>query len=165
MKRDFAFPTVLALALALTSANAPASPVQVEFVKPDKFTDAGRAFDVAERERNLEGLKRHLVAQGARRLAPGETLSVAVTDVDLAGSYEARQRYTNEVRIVRDAYPPRIELDFRVARADGSVVKEGHRSLRDSSFMMGSNRYAGDALRYEKVLLDDWLERELTRSP
>jgi hypothetical protein len=165
MKRDFAIVAVIATVLALTSTEAPASPVRVEFVTPDKFTDAGPAFDVAERERNLEGLKRHLLAQGARHLAPGETLSVTVTDVDLAGSYEGRQRYSHGVRIVRNAYPPRIELDFRVARADASVVKEGHRSLRDSSFMMGSNRYAGDALRYEKVLLDDWLERELTRRP
>lgn len=152
------FPATL---LAIAPALAAAPPVEVVFVNPDKFTDAGRTFDAAERERNLEGLRRHLANRAAARLGAGETLRVSFTDVDLAGSYEARQTYSHEVRIVRDAYPPRIELDFRVARADGSVVKEGHRTLRDLNFMTGSsNRYTGDALSFEKVLLDEWLERE-----
>ena len=162
MAKTLAIP-VLALALAATAA--PASPVEVEFVNPDKFTDAGRPFDAAERDRNLEMLKRHLVQQAPRHLAAGETLRVSITDIDLAGSFEARQRYSHEVRIVRDAYPPRVELDFRVMRGDGSVAKEGHRSLRDSNFLMGANRYGDVALRYEKALLDDWLERELRERP
>lgn len=156
MSRRRFFPLLLAIAPALAAA----SPVEVEFVQPDKFTDAGREFG-AERERNLEALREHLVAQGARRLAPGDTLRVSFTDVDLAGSLEPRQRFSNEVRIVRDVYPPRFELDFRIARADGSVVKEGHRSLSDPGFLWGINRYGSDTMRYEKALLDGWIGREL----
>ena len=159
MIRHLAVPALLALAPLLAAA----SPVEVEFVQPEKFSDAGRPFG-AERERNLELLRLHLVAEGARRLAPGDTLRVSITDVDLAGSFEPTQRYSNEVRIVRDVYPPRVELDFRVAHADGSVAREGHRKLVEPAFLFSvNNRYGGDALRYEKQLLDDWLEREFKR--
>jgi hypothetical protein len=134
--------------------------VEIEFVQPDRFTDAGRVFG-GERERNLELLRQHLVAEGTRRLVPGETLGISFTDVDLAGSLEPRQRFSNEVRIVRDIYPPRFELDFRLARADGSPARAGHRSLANSGFLLGATRHPDDALRYEKALLDGWIDREI----
>jgi len=154
----------LALTLAvvlLAARGAWAATAEVEFVDPAKFTDAGRPTQFIDRDENLGNLKKHFIEQAAQRLPAGEKLAIRVTDVDLAGAYEPWQTYSREVRIVKEIYPPRIDLKFRLTAADGTVVKEGVRSLRDPGFMMGpSLGYGGDNLRYEKVMLDQWFEQE-----
>ena len=149
-----------AAALAWATWAAAAATVQVEFVKPESFTDAGRRNARVDREENLGAIREHLVKQAAQRLPADQSLAVSVTDVDLAGSFEPWQRYSGEIRVVKDIYPPRIDLHFRLARADGSVVKEGDRSLRDPGFMMGATSYPGDNLKYEKKMLDQWMAKE-----
>jgi hypothetical protein len=157
---------ILAAAFAATAGAVSAATAQVEYVKPESFTDVGRRWAYTDSENNLEQIKRHLVEQARRMLPTDETLTITITDVDLAGSFEPSQRYSQEVRIVKDVYPPRIDLRFRLARADGSVVKEGERVLRDPGFLMGTGtRYNSDNLRYEKAMLDEWLEREFKAVP
>jgi hypothetical protein len=152
---------ILAAILAVAPGALSAATAQVEYVKPESFTDAGRRWAYTDSQNNLEQIKRHLVAQVGKMLPADETLTISITDVDLAGDYDPRQRYSNEVRIVKDVYPPRINLRFSLARADGTIVKEGERSLRDPGFLMGTaTRYLSDHLRYEKAMLDEWLERE-----
>lgn len=149
------------LAALIAAPMALGASATVEFVKPEGFTDAGRRWAYTDKENNLEQLKLHLVAQVGKMLPADETLTISITDVDLAGDYDPRQRYSNEVRIVKDVYPPRINLRFSLARADGTIAKEGERSLRDPGFLMGTGtRYTSDNLRYEKAMLDEWLERE-----
>ena len=149
--------TILALIPMLVSAAASAAAVQVDFTDPAKFTDAGRAYG-EERAATLEGIRRHLEQAGGRLLPADEQLVVTIKDVDRAGSYEQSQRYSREVRVVRRTYPPRIDLAFKLIRG-AAVVKEGERSLRDTTFNE-SLRYRDDALGYEKQMLDDWLRRE-----
>jgi hypothetical protein len=151
---------LLASPLAVIAATA-----QVEFVNPDKFTDAGRKYSYTDRDSNLEALRLHLVKQAAKLLPADETLAISVTDVDLAGMFEPWQRYSNEIRVVKDIYPPRIDLRFKLTRADGSVVKEGERSLRDPGFLSGTTSYPTDNLKYEKTMLDDWLAKEFVAEP
>jgi hypothetical protein len=79
----------------------------------------------------------------------------------MAGEFEAWRPPAGEARIVKDIYPPRIDLAFRLAGDDGKVIKEGERRLRDPAFLAGANRYPDDPLRYEKALIDRWLEQEL----
>jgi hypothetical protein len=147
-----------ALVLAAHAATA-----QVEFAKPESFTDAGRPRPAAGRDESLRPLRDHLVAEAARRLPADQALHVTITDVDLAGDFEPRQAYSREVRVVKDIYPPRIELSFRLLRADGSVVKEGARTLRDTSFLSRGAPDRQDSLQYEKAMIDRWLESELAR--
>jgi hypothetical protein len=73
------------------------------------------------------------------------------------------RRHLGDVRIVRDVCPPRIDLRFRLTGADGVMVKDGERKLRDMAFLMSTVSYRDDPLRYEKALIDTWLERELPR--
>ena len=157
MNHYFPSRPLLGALLAAAAFAAPAAAVQVEFRDVEKFTDAGRAYG-AERDATLEGLRRHLELRAGRLLPADERLSVTITDVDLAGSYEQSQRYSREIRVVRRTYPPRIDLAFRLTRGE-TVVKEGERSLRDTTFTQ-SLRYKDDALGYEKQMLDDWLRRE-----
>ena len=149
-------PILAALLLAVAWA-APAASVQVEYGDVAKFTDAGRTYG-SDRDAALEGLRRHLEMRAGRLLPEGERLAVTITDLDLAGSYEQSQRYSREVRIVRRTYPPRIDLAFRLTRGD-TVLKEGTRSLRDTTFNE-SLRYKDDALGYEKAMIDRWLAAE-----
>lgn len=155
----------IALAAALFASQAAlAATAEIEFVRPEKFTDAGTPRQFVDRDANLTNLKNHLVKQAASMLPAGQKLFIQVTDVDLAGSFEPWQLYSREVRIVKEIYPPKIDLKFRLVAADGSLVKEGERSLRDPGFMSGpSMGYGGDNLRYEKVMLDEWLEKEFLK--
>ena len=163
MRASIAF-AALAAALA-TAYCAVAATAEVEFVNPEKFTDAGKQRQYVDRDANLSNLRAHIVGQAASMLPTGQKLFVSVTDVDLAGEFEPWQLYSREVRIVRERYPPRIDLRFKLVGPDGAVIKEGERSLRDPGFMSGpSFGYGGDNLRYEKVMLDAWLEKDFPKS-
>jgi hypothetical protein len=138
-------------------------PVEVQYVRAENFADVGnqRFSDERIRAAYLEQLRGHLVKQAAPLLATGERLSVSVTELDMAGEFEAWRPPSGEARIVNDVYPPRIDLSFRLAATDGKVIKEGARTLLDPAFLKGANQYPDDPLRYEKALIDRWLELEL----
>lgn len=142
------------LALVPTPGIAGDAGVQVEFVEPARFIDVARPFD-----EHLEEIRRHLVARATPLLAAGERLSVRITQLDMAGSHEGGGR----VRVFRSVYPPRIDLSFRVAAADGAVRREGALTLTDPDFMSGTALHRLDPLRYEKALIDAWLARELAK--
>jgi Protein of unknown function (DUF3016) len=150
------------LLLSLPSIGQVA-PVEVHYVHSENFADVGnhRFSDERIRATYLEQLRGHLVREAARLLASGERLSVSVTELDMAGEFEAWRPPAVDARIVKDIYPPRIDLSFRLAAGDGKVVKEGERLLRDPAFLVSANRYPDDPLRYEKALIDRWLEQEL----
>src|SRR5688572_533888 len=158
---------VAALLLSTCQVLAQQAPdrVQVRYFQPEKFTDAGRYWGGdASREHNLAELARHIERRAARLLPEGQRLLVSITDIDLAGGYEPWRRNAGDVRIVRDVYPPRIDLSFRLTDAEGSVLKGGRRSLRDLAFQISGAAYRDDPLRYEKALIDGWTERELQRA-
>jgi hypothetical protein len=135
----------------------------VEYLQPEAFADVGnhRFSDERLRAAYLEQLRGHLAKRAVALLAPGEQLSVSITELDMAGEFEAWRPPSGEARIVKDIYPPRIDLTFRLAANDGKLIKEGARRLRDPAFLAGTNLYPSDPLRYEKALLDRWLEQEL----
>ena len=82
---------------------------------------------------------------------------MTITDVQLAGDYEARRPAVTNVRIIREVNPARIDLRYRLERADGTVAAAGERQLRSTGYPVGVGIDPSDPLRYEKVLLDDWL--------
>jgi hypothetical protein len=120
----------------------------------DGFTDGSRA--------DAQALERHVEERAGRLLAPGERLTVAIADIDRAGRTEPWRPGLGTTRVVRDVYPARITLSFRLAGADGTLLKEGMRQLGDLP-VAAAAVHGNDPLRYEKALLDDWLERELRR--
>ncbi len=126
--------------------------------------DAGRNAQLESgpsRRAWVDALSRHLAERVAHRLAPGQRLDVRITDVQRAGDFEPwRGPPAAQVRIVRDIYPPRIDLSFKLRDERGAVLREGNRQLRDSTFLMRPDMYPNDPLRYEKALLDDWVREE-----
>jgi hypothetical protein len=154
----------IALAALLLPGLAAAQPaVEVRFGDLSKFSDLRVSISTTERDRQglAEELRRHLERAAPPRLPPGTRLAVTITDVDMAGEYPpVTGSLSHDIRLVKDVYPPRIDLDFTLVRADGSVERQGRRELRDAGFLWNQSPLARELLAFEKGLLDDWLGRE-----
>src|SRR5690606_34014961 len=71
-----------------------------------------------------------------QRLPEGARMEVTITDIQRAGRYEPwRGPDRDHIRILRDPYPPRMQLEFRITGADGQVLAEGQRKLQDLSYL------------------------------
>jgi hypothetical protein len=155
---------ILAALVALAATRASAEPrISVVFVAPERFTDVkdGAMRSAPGEASILDELGRFVRETGERHVPAGVRLEVRVTDVDLAGDFEPwRGPQFERVRFLREIYPPRIDVEFRLVDAAGRVVKEGRRSLTDPLYLTRAARVADDRLRYEKDLLSDWLRTE-----
>jgi hypothetical protein len=157
-----------AMPLAKAAVQSPKAPAnqraEVVFVAPEKFTDVRDSYTGTDSGRDaiLDQLREYIEERADKLIPPGDHLLVSITDVDLAGDFEPwRGPNWADVRIVKDIYPPRINLSFRVTDAAGRVIKEGVRNLSDTAFLMNMTvQFRDDPLRHEKTLLDDWMQRE-----
>lgn len=148
--------------------GVPPGIVSVTYADPQRMSDARQSPRESERARRawLDALSLYLADRAAPLLAPDQRLDVRLADVQRAGAFEpGRGGAAADVRIVRDIYPPRIDLDFTLRTDQGRVLKQGRRQLRDAMFMARSASSASDPLRYEKGLIDDWLATEFGRRP
>ncbi|UGB37863.1 DUF3016 domain-containing protein [Frateuria soli] len=154
----------LGLALALAVSTAAAGTVSVRYDHPENFTETKevRAFAPSRADSGyLETLKAYTEKQAAAQLREGQTLDIVVTDIDRAGSYVPSMGSLQPVRVVKEVYPPRITLHFRLLDSQGRVLREGDRTLTDLGFMYDSpGGFSNtDPLRYEKRTIDRWLAR------
>lgn len=146
-------------------ALAVEGPVQVQWTDPAQFTELRSSRNRWEAERGdwIVTLAEHLRKQADKKLPEGQKLDVTITDIKRAGDYEPwHGPNLDDVRFMRDIYPPRISLQFTLTDANGQVIDQGERKLVDTGYMFNSSLPSNtDPLRYEKRLLDDWLRREL----
>ncbi len=167
------FALCAALTFATGSAATAATPadtvgadrIEVTWTDPAQFAEVrqspGTPLSSRAPEQWLGELAAYLRRRADRELPAGERLSVTFTDVKRAGSFEPwRGPSWNDVRIVKDIYPPRIALRFALTDASGATLKAGERTLHDSGFLYRSIAEDTDPLRYEKRMLDDWLRHE-----
>lgn len=139
---------------------------EVVFFEPEKFTDVRDSLmGDYKRTTYLDQIRDHLLEQAKYFVPEGHKLTVTFSDIDMAGDFEPwRGPRFDDVRIVKDIYPPTVKLSFRLTDADGKVVKEGTRELRDLAFMMKITMgFRDDSVRHEKALLDDWLRADFPR--
>jgi Protein of unknown function (DUF3016) len=172
VKNSRRFPLLLVLAIVGTLSGAlPAGAfdgkglrVDVVFFEPKHFTDIADSYPdgtEAGREATLTELRRLLVRCAGRHVEAGQKLTITITDVNLAGEFESwRGGGWADVRIVKDIYPPSVELAFQLKDAEGNIIKSGKRSLRDMMFLMKLSINDRDPLRHEKALLEDWVDNE-----
>ena len=154
----------------MLAADAPRAlpetgPVSVSWSDPTTFAEirqSGNQWAASEGDW-LQDLARHMRKRAEQRLAPGDRLELTIIDIKRAGQYEPWVRHDMQnVRIVRDMYPPRMTVAFRLHDATGAVVDEGERKLSDPAFLLNvSPINVTDPLRYEKRMVDAWLRREL----
>lgn len=145
----------------------PDSRVYVTFVAPEKFTDVKNDWISSDGYRDgvLAELKRQIETTAQACVAEGQRLEIMVTDVDLAGDFEPQQGPDfDHIRILREIYPPRMKVEFRLIGTDGQVVSEGKRHLQQLGYLMTLAQPTYDPLRYDKDLIRTWLRQEFKRS-
>jgi hypothetical protein len=159
---------VLPAASAQPDKTAKPDPrVEVIFDHPENFTDAKQDFQGTDsgRENILTMFREFLQERGAELLPPGQKLLLTFTDIDLAGDFEPwRGPRWDEIRVVKDIYPPRFIFTYKLTDDKGQVLKQDKVDLRDLSFMMRLTIDRQDSLHFEKDILNDWL-RETLRPP
>ena len=151
-------PGAAGLAAALLAGPAwAAGRVELSFQEAEKFADIGRS--AADRDRALSGLRAHF-DRYAKRLPEGRTLTVAITDVDLAGEIRPTGR-GDELRVLRgEADWPRITLSYTLSE-NGRPLAAGSERLSDMAYMQtGGSRDAGE-LYYERRMLDRWFAKTI----
>ncbi len=152
--------TLISLAaLAACSVGAvgvqAAGSVQVTFVEPDRFADAGRSF---ERPANLKTIEAHLRSLGQRYLADGQALNVEVLDVDLAGELRPSRRSAGEIRVARSADWPRMNLRYTL-EGGGQPAQRGEDRISDLNYQQHLSSYSSrDPLKHEKQMLEAWFK-------
>ncbi len=160
--------TLLTLILGLAGqvASAAESRLEVIFNQPEKFRDVKDDDMGSDRDRDaiLESLQLFLNEQIPHYVAEGQKLTITFNDIDMAGDFEPwRGPDASHVRIIKEIYPPRAHLTFKLTDASGAVLKEGERKLSDTAYLMKiSLQSRTDPLRHEKALLEDWLRDEFT---
>jgi hypothetical protein len=151
---------MFAFGLALSCAAAQAAgTVQVSFVQPENFTDVRDAR--RDSTNNLRLLKLCLEELGARHVADGQSLTIEVLDVDLAGEVRFNRRLHDDVRVLKGGADwPRITLRATL-ESPGQPVRRIEQTVSDMAYLQHVNRYAdNDALRYEKHMLDEWFNAQ-----
>lgn len=170
MKTTTFFLAALMAAAPLTRAAskaakpADAQRAEVVYVDPAKFTDVRDSYTGTDAGRDdiLDRIREYIQDEAKQFLPPGDKLYMTVTDIDLAGDFEPwRGPRWDDIRIVKDIYPPRMDFSFRLTDANGKVIKEGKRDLRDLAFMMKiTMAFEDDSLRHEKQMIDEWFRDE-----
>ncbi len=142
-------------------------PVQVRWTDPSKFTEIRNSSNRWEAERGnwVHDLATYIRTTAAKRLAPGQTLDVTITDIKRAGDYEPQHGpRAQDIRIMKDIYPPRMTLDYVLKDAQGNVLKQSTgEKLIDMGYLSTGVGLLSDSdpLRYEKRMLNDWLRKVL----
>jgi Mrp family chromosome partitioning ATPase len=149
----------LAGALLVTAGAASAGPATVTFADAEHFADMPR--EESKRQEILADLSDHF-GKLAAKLPAGQTMSVEVLDLDLAGRSWPGIWGTRELRVLEGGADwPHIKFRYSIMQ-DGKVVKSGEETVQNMDYLWRLNRYSsGDTLRYEKQMLDNWF-RTLT---
>jgi hypothetical protein len=154
-------------AMQAADAVKPSGQVTVSFIEPEKFTDVKDGYLDSDKSRDqvLSTLKAHIESLARNYVAEGQHLEVKVTNVDLAGEFEPWHGIEfDHIRILKDIYPPRMDLEFRLSSADGKTISEGKRHLQELGYLMLSTLPTSDPLRYDKEMIRSWMRQEFKRS-
>jgi Protein of unknown function (DUF3016) len=155
-------PRVLTLA-AIGAASSwfgaqAAGTVEVKYLEPTKFSDAGRSsWDI---ERTTAAFSEHFKALG-KELPDGQTLRLSVTDIDLAGELRPG-RHGNDIRILRGrADWPRVGMNYELVQGE-RAVKTGKVQVADMAYQQNSlGARQSEAFAYEFRMLDRWFNEEI----
>jgi len=109
----------------------------------------------------MQSLGDYLRQRADATLPAGEKLDVTIDDIKLAGDFEPwHGPDAEDIRFLKDIYPPRIDLHYRLLDANGTVLREGSSKLRDLSYLQRVVPNNSDPLRYDKRMLNEWLRKE-----
>lgn len=147
---------LLAPLLGAAACAATAGTVNVSFVNPSSYWDAGSSsWDEAA---NLKVLATHLQKLGQRALPADHELKIEVLQVDLAGTVQPFHGATPVRVITGGADLPKLQLRYSLT-SGGKLVTSGEDWVVDLDFSHGlANRGDSTSLFYEKRMLDGWFK-------
>ena len=169
-RRVFAFGLLLGLAVAATTAEAVAARADVTWAPNPQLSEV-RDNPMRRGWLRPEEWQKQIGDEFGKRaervLPPDQHLEVHIDDIKLAGDFEPwhTRPGLDDARILKDIYPPRIDLHYKLLASDGRVVREGDAKLRDSAYLQRAVPNSTDPLRYDKRMIDEWLAREFKRPP
>lgn len=139
--------------------------VRVNFVNPEKYTDANLYGGYGEKAREpaLRQIEQDLQRLGQRYLKPGEVLTVDILNVDLAGQFEPWRAPAYDVRFMREVTWPQIKLRYRLeGTARPPLV--GEELVSDRMYLWRvADHASGMVMPYEKAMLQDWFETRFVK--
>ena len=139
------------------------TPVTVHWGDPAQFTEIRQSLNRYEAVQGdwVVELGDYVSERVARSLPPGQRADVEILDIKRAGEYEWWVGRTDDVRIMRDIYPPRMRVQYVRYDANGQVIGEGEQQFGDLAYLDGPQPLStADSLRYEKRMIDRWVQRE-----
>jgi len=157
---------VLLLAMAgIGAAQANTSRVQVTWAPDQQLSEVkdNPSHRGWLRPKDWEKTLSDYIAQRAEHLLPPDQhLQLTIDDIKLAGSFEPwRGPDAQDIRFLKDIYPPSMDLHYTLTAADGTVIREGRGKVRDLAYLQRSTPMGStDQLGYDKRMIDDWLRRE-----
>ena len=154
--------TPLLCAALLAPLAAQAGSAEVQFVNPERYSDADTGRDA---ERVRDALRETLQALAQKRLPDGQTLHVEVLDIDLAGRRLPFSRWGNDVRVVNGrADWPHLVLRFSLNQGE-QVLASGQADLADMNYLDHQRLGMGNQLlRYEQPMLQAWFDGTLAKT-
>ena len=145
--------------VAALGGGAWAGTVQVDFVNPSNYTDAG-VSQWDERD-NMEALRRHLQSLGQKLLPAAHSVRVEVLDLDLAGTTRPVPSgpYVRVVRGTADF--PRIKLRYTV-QIPGQPARAAEEVLSELNYTHpAASTRRNEPLYYEKRMLEAWFRSRI----
>lgn len=145
-------------AFALGAAQTNAAEVKVDWHEPGKYRDVKEAngSDSRFKKRVFKEFEEHFTELAAD-LPADQTLSLKVTNVDLAG--DIRFRGAQEYRLVKDLYIPRMSFSYQLTDKQGQSIKQDKVEVKDMSFLSRSMpKHKRGLINYEKRMLTEWFE-------
>jgi hypothetical protein len=134
----------------------------VTFLEPEKFSDLQRSGLTAAKSRDvlLPVIDQFVQQEAARSLPAGWQLSLEFLEIDQAGRIPPTRH--DEVRVISDNLPARLEFQYALRDPSGRVLKSGRESLSGQARDTPAHTQNPEELAVEKRLLRDWIRR-LTR--
>ena len=149
---------------ALASTELP-SRVQVAWAPPEQLSEVKHnrmRYGIMRPEDWMQSLGDYMRVRADRVLPAGQQLLITIDDITLAGSFEPWHGPSlDDARFMKDIYPPRLKLHYKLMASDGSTLREKEVRLIDMGYLQHTGLPTDiDPLRYDKRQINDWLKRE-----
>jgi Protein of unknown function (DUF3016) len=140
--------------------------VRIEFSNPRSFTDIRiHDFDEFKSAKIFGNEMTEALAPVVAKSAPGCTLTLQFTDIDLGGYYKPWKPQHSQIRYEVDSHPIRMTFNYTLTDSRGRVLSQGTKSLVNALYLGwsagGYYHENWDYLYYEKQTLLKWATQNL----
>jgi hypothetical protein len=151
-------------AAARAASQVPNARVLVVYTHPENFLDIRDRVAPSDEGENaiLSDLRAYITKRAPLYLHPGGFLYVNFINIKLAGVYPVGAIGNLDQRTILSTTPPMFMFSWAVVDPAGKIIGSASEKLEENDFKdLYRSADAGDPLRYEKAVLDDWMRNHL----